>query len=149
MSEQVQQFTKEFLKKKLPDIKVGDTVKVHQKIKEGDKERIQLFEGLVLAIKHGRGITGTITVRRIISDIGVERIFPLHSPLMEKIEIVSRGRVRRAKLYYLRERVGKKAKLKRKDYTPGEETIEETPETPEQSNAEAAPVQPEEKKEEN
>lgn len=124
MTTKKEQFTKEFLKK-LPDIKVGDTVKVHQKIKEGDKERIQVFEGVVLSIKHGRGIQGTITVRRIIAGIGVEKTFPFHSPVVEKIEIVSRGRVRRAKLYYLRDRVGKKAKIRRKDYTPGEENINE------------------------
>lgn len=129
MSEKIKKFTKEFLKK-LPDIKVGDTVKVHQKIKEGDKERIQVFEGVVLSIKHGRDIQGTITVRRIIAGIGVEKTFPFHSPVVEKIEIVSRGKARRAKLYYLRERVGKKAKLKRKEYIPGEETIQEPTEKP-------------------
>jgi len=135
MSEIIKKFTKEFLKK-LPDIKVGDTVKVHQKIKEGDKERIQVFEGVVLSIKHGRGVQGTITVRRIIADIGVEKTFPFHSPMVVKIEIVSRGKARRAKLYYLRERVGKQAKLKRKEYIPGEETIQETAETPVEAKVE-------------
>lgn len=135
MTTKIEKFTKEFLKK-LPDIKVGDTVKVHQKIKEGDKERIQVFEGVVLSIKHGRGVQGTITVRRIISGIGVEKTFPFHSPMVVKIEIVSRGKVRRAKLYYLRDRVGKKAKLKRQDYIPGEETITETTETPAEAETE-------------
>jgi len=109
------------LKKDLPDIQPGDTIKVYQKIKEqgkkakqGKQERIQVFEGIILAIKHGRGISGTITVRKIVGDVGVERIFPIHSPNIEKIEILQRGKKRRAKLYYLRDRVGKKAKLKRK-----------------------------------
>jgi len=109
------------LKKDLPEIQSGDTIKVYQKIKEqgkkakqGKQERIQVFEGVILAIKHGKGISGTITVRKMVGDIGVERIFPIHSPNIEKIEIVQRGKRRKAKLYYLRDRVGKKAKLKRK-----------------------------------
>lgn len=109
------------LKKDLPDIQPGDIVKVYQKIKEqskkakqGKQERIQVFEGVILAIKHGKGISGTITVRKIVGDVAVERIFPIHSPNIEKIEIVQRGKRRKAKLYYLRDRVGKKAKLKRK-----------------------------------
>jgi len=109
------------LKKDLPHIQPGDMVKVYQKIKEqskkakqGKQERIQVFEGVILAIKHGKGISGTITVRKMVGDIGVERIFPIHSPNIEKIEIVQRGKRRKAKLYYLRDRVGKKAKLKRK-----------------------------------
>ena len=109
------------LKKDLPDIQPGDTIKVYQKIREqgkkakqGKQERIQVFEGIILAIKHGKGISGTITVRKMVGDVGVERIFPIHSPNIEKIEIVQRGKRRRAKLYYLRDRVGKKAKLKRK-----------------------------------
>jgi len=139
--QKIRDFTKQFENKNLPDIKVGDTVKVHQRIKEGDKERIQVFEGLVLSNKHGKGIQGTIAVRRIISGVGVEKTFPLHSPLVEKIEIVSRGQVRRSKLYYLRERVGKKAKIRRKDYTPGEETIvEEQKETPEAEKTEETPT---------
>lgn len=121
----IQKFTKEFLKNNLPDIKPGDIVKVYQKIKEGDKERIQIFEGVVLALKHGRGITGTFTVRKIISGIGVEKTYPIHSPNIDKVEIVSRSKVRRAKLYYLRNLTGKKAKLKRKEYVPGAETLEE------------------------
>ena len=109
------------LKKDLPDIQPGDTVKVYHKIREqskkakqGKQERIQVFEGVILAIKHGKGISGAITVRKMVGDVGVERIFPVHSPNIEKIEILQRGRRRKAKLYYLRDRVGKKAKLKRK-----------------------------------
>jgi len=117
-----------FLKKDLSDIRPGDTVKVYQKIpasakatkskkrskKEEEKERTQIFEGVVLARKHGKGISSTITVRKVVGGIGVERIFPLHLPTIEKIEIISRGKVRRAKLYYLRERKGKKARLKKR-----------------------------------
>jgi len=115
MSTKLETFIKTQLKADLPDIRPGDTVQVYQKIKEGDKERVQAFEGLVIARKHGKGITSTITVRKVISGIGVERIFPLHSPTIEKIEILKRGRVRRAKLYYLRKAKGKKAKLKKKE----------------------------------
>ena len=103
------------LKKELPDIKPGDTVKVYQKIKEKDKERLQAFEGIVLARKHGKGISATITVRRVVSGIGVEKIFPIHSPIIEKIEVLKRSKVRRAKLYYLRTAKGKKARLKKKE----------------------------------
>ena len=107
------------VKKEIPDIKPGDTVKVYQKITDVKddkiKERIQVFEGVVLAKKHGKGISATITVRKVIDGVGVERIFPLHSPFIEKIEIVRSSKVRRAKLYYLREAKGKKAKLKMKE----------------------------------
>ena len=102
--------------RKIPDLKPGDTIKVHQKIKEGDKERIQIFEGIIIAKKHGKGIPATITVRKVVDGVGVERIFPIHSPSVEKFEIVRRAKVRRAKLYYLRTAKGKKAKLKRKDF---------------------------------
>jgi len=102
--------------KKMPNLRPGDTVKVHQKIKEGDKERIQIFEGIIIARKHGKGISTTITVRKVVDGIGVERVFPMHSPSIDKIEVVRHGKVRRAKLYYLREAKGKKAKLKRKDF---------------------------------
>src|SRR5207249_3711903 len=94
--------------KEMPQIKPGDTVRVHQKIKEGDKERIQIFEGIVLARKHGKGISSTITVRKVIDGVGVERIFPIHSPSIGKIEVVKSGKVRRSKLYYLRYTKGKK-----------------------------------------
>jgi len=119
-------FMKAQLKTDLPEIRPGDTVRVYQKIREGDKERIQVFEGLVIARKHGKGITSTITVRKIISEIGVERIFPLHSPTIEKIETLRRGRVRRAKLYYLRKAKGKRARLKREGF--GGAIAEEKPE---------------------
>ena len=112
----IEKFNQEQLKKGLDDIRAGDTIKVHQKIKEKDKQRIQVFEGLVLARKHGKGISSTITVRKLVSGIGVERVFPLHSPNIEKIEIVKRGKVRRAKLYYLRKAKGKKARLKKVDF---------------------------------
>ena len=92
---------------------IGDTVRVHVKVKEGSRERIQVFEGTVIAKKHG-GIDESITVRRISYGVGVEKVFPLHAPAVEKIELVRKGKVRRAKLYYLRDRVGKGAKLKEK-----------------------------------
>lgn len=103
--------TESQMKAEPPVANVGDTVRVHVKVKEGSRERIQVFEGTVIAKKHG-GIHQTITVRRISYGVGVEKIFPLHSPSIEKIETVRRGKVRRAKLYYLRDRVGKKAKVK-------------------------------------
>lgn len=93
------------------NFEVGDTVKVHYRIIEGDKERIQVYEGIVIAIDN-KGISKTFTVRRISYDVGVERIFPLHSPRIEKITVVRKGKKRRAKLYFLRERTGKSAKLK-------------------------------------
>ncbi len=99
------------LKENAPVINVGDTVKVHVNIKEGDKSRIQVFEGTVIAKKHG-GINETFTVRRVAHGCGIERVFPVHSPVVEKVEIVRSGKVRRAKLYYIRNRVGKAAKVK-------------------------------------
>jgi large subunit ribosomal protein L19 len=95
----------------LPKIWPGDTLKVHVKVREAGKERIQLFEGVVIAVKNG-GIAETVTVRKISSAIGVERTFPLHSPNVAKFEVTRRGKVRRAKLYYLREKVGKDARIK-------------------------------------
>ncbi|QUV81405.1 50S ribosomal protein L19 [Chloracidobacterium sp. D] len=97
-----------------PDFIPGDTVRVHVKIKEGEKERIQVFEGIVIARKHG-GVRETFTVRKISFGVGVERIFPLHSPSIDKIEVVRRGRVRRAKLYYLRKLRGKAARIRELD----------------------------------
>ncbi|OIP75780.1 MAG: 50S ribosomal protein L19 [Parcubacteria group bacterium CG2_30_36_18] len=117
MPTKLETFIKSQLKTDLPDIRPGDTILVSQKIREGDKERIQDFEGLVIARKHGKEAGATITVRKVILGIGVERIFPLHSPTIKKVEILKRGRVRRAKLYYLRKAKGKKAKLKRKEFT--------------------------------
>ena len=99
------------LKAEAPKLNVGDTVKVHVRIAEGDKFRIQIFEGTVIAKKHG-GVSETFTVRRVAHGCGIERVFPLHSPTVEKVEIVREGKVRRAKLYYLRDRVGKAAKVK-------------------------------------
>ena len=99
--------------KEVPEVAVGDTVRVPVKVKEGSRERVQVFEGTVIAKKHG-GIEETITVRRISYGVGVEKVFPLHSPIIEKFEIVRHGYVRRAKLYYLRDRVGKSAKLREK-----------------------------------
>ncbi|MCX7841641.1 MAG: 50S ribosomal protein L19 [Clostridia bacterium] len=103
----------EQLKTNLPDMKIGDYIRVHVKIKEGNRERLQAFEGTVIARK-GEGLKETFTVRRISYGVGVERIFPVHSPSIDHIDIVRRGRVRRAKLYYLRERLGKSAKVKEK-----------------------------------
>lgn len=99
------------LRTDLPTINPGDTVKVHVKVREGNKERIQVFEGTVIAHKHG-GVGETITVRKISHSVGVERTFPVHSPLIAKIEVTRRGVVRRAKLYYLRTKVGKAARIK-------------------------------------
>ncbi|MGX8774587.1 MAG: 50S ribosomal protein L19 [Bacillota bacterium] len=103
--------TNEYMKSDIPAFNVGDTVKVHVKIKEGNRERIQIFEGFVLK-RQGGGIGETFTVRRIASGVGVEKTFPIHSPLVEKIEVVRRGRVRRARLHYMRQRTGKSAKIK-------------------------------------
>jgi large subunit ribosomal protein L19 len=108
---------KEQMRMDLPDFTVGDTVKVHFKIVEGEKERIQVFEGVVIRKKKG-GVGATFTVRKVSYGIGVERIFPFHSPRIEKIEIVNRGRVRRARLYYLRQLRGKAARIKTKKQTP-------------------------------
>ena len=99
------------LRKDLPRLSPGDTVKVHVKVKEGEKERIQLFQGTVIALKGG-GIRASFTVRKIASGVGVERIFPLHTPSIDKLEVIRHGRVRRAKLYFLREKLGKSGRLK-------------------------------------
>ena len=107
----MREVTQEYLKTDIPDFRSGDNVKVHVRLKEGEKERIQVFEGLVIARKHG-GISETFTVRKISSGIGVERTFPLHSPSVAKIEVSRRGRVRRAKLYYIRALRGKAARIK-------------------------------------
>lgn len=104
----------EYLKGEIPAFNVGDTVKVHIKIKEGARERIQIFEGFVLKKQNG-GVGETFTVRRIASGVGVEKTFPLHSPRIDKIEVVRKGEVRRAKLTYMRERTGKAAKIRTKE----------------------------------
>ena len=111
MSDIIKEIENEQLKSEVPEFNVGDTVKVHVQIKEGDKSRIQVFEGTVIAKKHG-GISETFTVRRVAHGCGIERVFPLHSPVVDKVEVVRHGKVRRAKLYYLRDRVGKAAKVK-------------------------------------
>ena len=109
----IKAFTNEQLKTEVPVFSIGDTVKVHNKIKEGAKERIQIFEGTVIA-RRGGGISETLTVRRVSYGVGTEKTFPLHSPNVAKVEVVRSAKVRRAKLYYLRGRVGKYAKLKEK-----------------------------------
>jgi len=137
MPTKIENFNKIQLKSGLVEIRPGDTVLVYQKIpasaeatagkKEG--ERIQVFEGLVIARSHGRGVNSTITVRKVISGIGVEKIFPLHSPTIEKIEVAKREKVRRAKLYYLRTAKGKRARLKKEfaEATAEEKPIKEAP----------------------
>ena len=107
----MQVFNQKNLKAEPPKCDVGDTVRVHIRVKEGNRERIQVYEGTVIGKKHG-GIEETVTVRRISYGVGVEKVFPLHAPSIEKIEVVRHGKVRRAKLYYLRNRVGKAAKVK-------------------------------------
>ena len=109
----------EQMKKNIPAFKAGDTVKVHVKIVEGDKQRIQAYQGVVIS-RQGGGIREAFTVRKISNGIGVERVFPLHSPTVDKIEIVTRGHVRRAKLYYLRKLRGKAARIREKKYVAAE-----------------------------
>ena len=107
----IKALTNEQLKTDRPELNIGDSVRIHNKVKEGSKERIQLFEGTIIA-KNGGGISETFTVRRISYGIGVEKTFPVHCPNVEKIEVIRHGKVRRAKLYYLRDRVGKSSKVK-------------------------------------
>ena len=113
MSDIITNLTKDQIRTDLPQFNVGDTIKIHVKIKEGSRERIQMFEGTVIAKKHG-GINETFTVRRISYGVGVERTFPVNSPKIAAIDVVRRGKVRRAKLYYLRDRVGKATRVKEK-----------------------------------
>lgn len=113
MLEIVKAIGDEQMKKEVPQFNIGDTVKVHNLIKEGSRERIQIFEGTVIRKKNG-GISETFTVRRISYGVGVEKTFPIHSPHVVKVEVVRKGKVRRARLYYLRDRVGKAAKVKEK-----------------------------------
>ncbi len=122
----------EQLKNKIPDLHIGDTVRVHQRIKEGNRERIQVFEGIIIK-KQGGGVNATFTVRRVAYGVGVEKTFLIHSPMVEKIEVVRVGKARRAKLYYLRDRIGKAAKTKEnlaarienKEITLKEDMVEE------------------------
>jgi large subunit ribosomal protein L19 len=109
----IKELNKETLAKGAANVQIGDTIRVHVKVKEGSRERIQVFEGTVIAKKHG-GIEETFTVRRLSYGVGVEKVFPVHSPSIDHIEVVRNGKVRRAKLYYLRGRVGKGAKVKEK-----------------------------------
>ena len=109
----IKNLTDSQLKKDLPELGIGDTVRVHVLIKEGNRERVQVFEGTIIA-KKGSGISSTFTVRRVSYGVGVERVFPVHSPNVAKVEVVRNGKVRRSKLYYLRDRVGKSAKVKEK-----------------------------------
>ncbi|CAB1070441.1 LSU ribosomal protein L19p [Olavius algarvensis Delta 1 endosymbiont] len=111
----IEQLEKENIRLDLPSFGAGDTVKVHVKIKEGEKERIQAFQGVVISKRRGSS-NATFTVRKVSYGIGVERIFPMHSPIIDKIEILTRGRVRRAKIYYLRKLRGKAARIKEKRY---------------------------------
>lgn len=158
MSKIIENFNQSQLKKDLPDIRPGDTVRIHQKIsaqggpvpfkgtpggKETKKEeRIQMFEGIVIARKHGKGISSMITVRKIIAGVGVERIFPIHSPFIVKIEVLQKGKTRRAKLYYLRTAKGKRARLKKEEFS---QAIAEPVSEPEQSPQEITPENTEQK----
>lgn len=110
----ISQITQEYKRNDIPELGIGDTVKVHIKIKEGNRERIQVFEGYILKMQNG-GISETFTVRKLASGVGVEKTFPVHSPMIEKIEVVRKGDVRRAKLNYMRERTGKASRVKSKE----------------------------------
>jgi large subunit ribosomal protein L19 len=112
---QIEQLEKENIRLDMPNFRPGDTVKVHVKIKEGEKERIQAFQGVVISKRKGR-TNATFTVRKVSYGIGVERIFPMHSPVIDRIEVVTKGRVRRAKIYYLRKLRGKAARIKEKRF---------------------------------
>ena len=120
MNDIIKNIEAEQMKQTVPEFRVGDTVKVSAKIKEGNRERIQAFDGTVIAKKHG-GINETFTIRRISYGVGVERVIPVNSPNIDRIEVVRVGKVRRAKLYYLRDRVGKAAKVKEKIVTSNEQ----------------------------
>ena len=111
MNEIIRNIEKEQFRTDMPDIAIGDTVRVYVKVVEGNRERLQAFEGVVISRKHG-GLRETLTVRRVSYGIGVERTFPMHSRRVDRVEVIRHGRVRRAKLYYLRDRVGKAAKLR-------------------------------------
>ncbi len=140
MSQAILNHVTQSLLKKVPDVRAGQTVKVFQKIKEGEKERTQIFEGLIIKVSSGHNISKTFTVRKLVDGIGVEKIFPLHSPIISKIEIVKEGKVRSAKLYYMRDLSGKSARLR-------ETMFDATPDEPEEK-ASKKEVVVEEKKEE-
>lgn len=139
----VQQVEKKHIKSETPEIRPGYTVKVHQKIKEGEKERIQLFEGLVIAMNHGHGSSKTMTVRKVVEGIGVEKIFPVYSPNIAKVEVIKIGKVRRSKLYHMRSISGKAARLKEVMVSKGHKTVEPKPETIAEVVEAAAPEQTE------
>ena len=120
MDQLMKAITADQIRTDLPEIKIGDTLKVYLKIKEGEKERVQMFDGTVIAKKHG-GINETFTIRRVSYGVGVERVIPVNSPNIDRIEVVRVGKVRRAKLYYLRDRVGKAAMVKEKIVTSNEQ----------------------------
>lgn len=124
MSQLLQDLQKQAISKKVPEFRVGDTLKVNQKIKEGNKERIQAFQGLVLKMNSGHGADKTFTVRKIVEGIGVEKVFPLYSPLIQ-IEVIKEAKIRRAKLYYMRDRSGKSARLKETFVGKGKPVAEE------------------------
>ncbi len=150
----LQEIQKIAVNKKVPELRSGYTVKVHQKIKEGEKERVQIFEGLIIKINSGYGADKTFTVRKIVEGVGVEKIFPLYSPNVVKIEVKKKSKVRRAKLYYMKDRSGKSARLKEtlvseKDEKEMEKAIEElaqqkAKEEQEKAAAEGAEVKAEE-----
>lgn len=149
MTNKTEKTIEPYLRKDLPNIRPGDTVRIHQKMKLGKQERIQIFEGIVLARKHGKGVSATITVRKDFSGIGVEKIFPLHSPTIEKMEIVKRGKVRRAKIYHIREAKGRKARLRKveiKGRRKTEEKVEEPKEKDKEEKKEESEKKPEVKK---
>lgn len=125
MTNKLAKFTEKFTKKDIPEIKPGDVVRIHVKLAEKTKaggDKTQAFEGLVIAKKHGKGMEGTFTVRKISEGIGVEKIFPLHCPSIAKIEVLKHSKVRRAKLYYMRKRTGKKARMHAESIVPESKT---------------------------
>ena len=136
----IESINAESLKTDLPVMDVGDTINVHVRIVEGEKERIQVYQGVLIA-QRGRGINRTITVRRIVANEGVERVFPLHSPRIAKIEVVRRGDARRAKLYYLRERIGKSRRLRDQRRGLQHVTAAPAPSVPEEPMPEAEPAE--------
>ena len=147
MSNVITEIEKAQLKTDVPQFGVGDTVRVHFRIVEGDKERIQVFEGVVIARANGEGAIGNFTVRRVSYNEGVERVFPLHSPRVDKVEVIQEGSVRRAKLHYLRDRSGKAARVKQRGFAgkiidapaaaaPVEEAVVEAVETTDEEKSE-------------